>query len=99
MRNSPWFGLLSLLPLIGCAPVDNVPARPEPVDGPCRDDGLDRFVGERVTAQLGATLLDISGARTLRWGGPGMAMTMDFRPDRLTVSYDADMRLTSARRG
>ena len=37
--------------------------------------------------------------RTLRWGGPGMAMTMDFRPDRLTVSYDEAMTITSARCG
>ncbi|MBU1462386.1 MAG: peptidase inhibitor I78, partial [Alphaproteobacteria bacterium] len=28
-----------------------------------------------------------------------MAMTMDFRPDRLTVSYDEAMTITSARCG
>jgi hypothetical protein len=48
---------------------------------------------------VGAQLLAASGARTLRWGAPGMAMTMDFRADRLTVSYDEGMTITSARCG
>ncbi len=77
------------------------PSVPTPVagEGPCRNEGLDRFVGQTVTAALGAEMLKASGARTLRWGAPGSAMTMDFRPDRLTVSYDEGMRVTSARCG
>ena len=35
----------------------------------------------------------------MRWGAPGMAMTMDYREDRLTVSYDEAMLVTSARCG
>ncbi|MFZ2996937.1 I78 family peptidase inhibitor [Sphingobium sp.] len=72
---------------------------PQGVDGACRNDRLDRFVGHKADANIGAALLAASGAKTLRWGGPGMAMTMDFRPDRLTVSYDAAMVITSARCG
>lgn len=45
-------------------------------------------IGQTATADLGATLLRITGARVLRWVAPGMAVTMDFRPDRLTVAYD-----------
>ena len=72
---------------------------PATAEGPCRNDGLDRFVGQTASADIGAQLLEASGARTLRWGAPGMAMTMDFRPDRLTVSYDEKMVITSARCG
>ena len=72
---------------------------PATTEGPCRNDGLDRFVGQTATAEIGTQLLEASGARTLRWGAPGMAMTMDFRPDRLTVSYDEKMVITSARCG
>ncbi|ANI77620.1 MULTISPECIES: I78 family peptidase inhibitor [Sphingobium] len=75
------------------------PAGPQPVEGACRNDGLDRFVGQKASAEVGAQLLAASGARTLRWGAPGMAMTMDFRADRLTVSYDEGMTITSARCG
>jgi len=65
----------------------------------CKHEGLESFNGQKATADLGATLLARSGARTLRWGPPRSAMTMDFRPDRLTVSYDDDMVITSAHCG
>ncbi len=91
--------LLSLL--AACAGANGGgPATPPPTaEGPCRDEGLDRFIGQTASATTGAELLRLSGARTLRWGAPGMAMTMDFRPDRLTVSYDGKMAITTARCG
>lgn len=102
MRNAA----LALLPLLAACTVGNGagvhgdgPATPPDAQGPCRNDGLDRFVGQTSSADLGVELLKASGARTLRWGGPGMAMTMDFRADRLTVSYDERMTITSARCG
>lgn len=94
---------MTLLPLAACAgtgsegPDSTSP--PAMAQGPCRNDGLDRFTGQKATADLGAELLKASGAKTLRWGGANMAMTMDFRPDRLTVSYDDQMVVTSARCG
>lgn len=84
--------------LAGCAGAGGVAPRAA-VEGPCRNEGLDRFVGQSATAGIGAELLKASGARTLRWGAPGMAMTMDFRADRLTASYDEKMVITSARCG
>lgn len=93
--------LAGLLGLTACAGANGEgPAAPPAVaEGPCRNEGLDRFVGQKASAETGAALLRASGARTLRWGGPGMAMTMDYRADRLTVSYDAAMVITSARCG
>jgi hypothetical protein len=92
---------LILLPLLAACTGAQGPATPPPptAERSCRDEGLDRFVSETASADLGARLLKASGARTLRWGAPGMAMTMDFRPDRLTVSYDGNMAITSARCG
>ncbi|KKW93195.1 MULTISPECIES: I78 family peptidase inhibitor [Sphingobium] len=93
---------LALLPLLAaCAgAAGEGPATPPAVaEGPCRNEGLGRFIGQIASAELGTELLKASGARTLRWGAPGMAMTMDFRPDRLTVSYDGKMTITSARCG
>lgn len=93
--------MASLLGLTACAgAAGKGPATP-PVaaEGPCRNEGLDAFVGQKASAETGAALLRASGARALRWGGPGMAMTMDYRADRLTVSYDEAMAITSARCG
>ena len=87
--------------LAACATTgDQGPATvPATGEGPCRNDDLGRFIGQTASAEIGTQLLEASRARTLRWGAPGMAMTMDFRPDRLTVSYDEKMVITSARCG
>jgi len=77
----------------GCAAssAGNGAGPPAPPVTQCNNEGLDRFVGQKATAGIGAEMLKFSGARTLRWGGPNTAMTMDFRPDRLTVIYDQNM--------
>jgi hypothetical protein len=87
------FAVLGCVLLAGCA---TVPAETGVSGGECANKGLDAFVGRTVSADLGAELLKTSGARTLRWGPPDSAMTMDFRADRLTVSYDRDNKVTSA---
>ena len=68
---------------------DDMPVR-EP-SGECNADAAQRHVGQRATQELGAELLRVTRARQLRWAPPDSAMTMDFRPDRLTVSYDRNM--------
>lgn len=99
MRMAALIPFTCLAACAGTGTSNQGPATPPPVDGACRNDGLDRFVGQTASASVGAQLLSASGARTLRWGAPGMAMTMDFRADRLTVSYDEKMVITSARCG
>ncbi len=89
-----------LLPLAACAHAPGQPPAPPPAaEGACSNDGLERFIGQQASSETGAALLQASHARTLRWGPPDSAMTMDFRPDRLTVSYDRTMTITSARCG
>lgn len=65
-------------------------------EGACRSEQLNQFVGQKADAALGARMLDVSGARVLRWVAPGMAVTMDFRADRLTAMYDAHYMITQA---
>jgi hypothetical protein len=60
-------------------------------EGPCRAEPAQRLIGSKATGEIGAELLRLTGARTLRWVPPRTAVTMDFRPDRLTVTYDDDM--------
>ncbi len=93
---------MMMAPLAACATTDAPVAEARKTGetgGPCRNDPVAGFVGQKASAESGAAMLKASGAKTLRWGGPGMAMTMDFRPDRLTVAYDEAMVITSARCG
>jgi Peptidase inhibitor I78 family len=59
--------------------------------GECNAASVQDRVGQRATSELGGTLLRLTGAQVLRWVPPRTAVTMDFRPDRLTVSYDDNM--------
>lgn len=79
-----------LLPLAACATTANgdSPPRVREPAGECDASGVQDHVGHTASAQSGATLLRLTGAQTLRWVPPRTAVTMDFRPDRLTVSYD-----------
>lgn len=83
--------------LSGCAAVAGggsatPPAAQEnPGGGECDAAGVQGFVGQPASAETGATLLRLTGARSLRWVPPRTAVTMDYRFDRLTVSYDDNL--------
>ena len=96
MRNA---SIVMLAALLSACAATGEPVEAVSTGGKCNNDALASFEGQKVTAALGAELLAKSGARTLRWGAPGIAMTMDYREDRLTVSYDEAMIITSARCG
>ncbi len=67
-------------------------------DGPamqtCDAAPVQGFVGRLSNADRNAEIQRLTGARTLRWIGPGMAVTMDYREDRVNVYYDAQQMVT-----
>ena len=67
--------------------------------GLCSAEPAQQYVGERATAELGAAIQDATGARIFQWVGPDMMVTMDYRPDRVRVTYDRDMVVTAIRCG
>lgn len=67
---------------------------PPPIEsGPytCRETGLDRFIGQPASVDVAAEILRESGARTFRWTGPGIAVTMDLRTDRVNAQLDESL--------
>ncbi len=82
--------IAAALPLAACSgdkePVESLP--PPPAETTCSADAAQGFVGQTVTPDVGAAILKATGARTLRWGPPRSAMTMDYRQDRVNVMYD-----------
>lgn len=61
----------------------------------CNSDAVQSHVGHQASEALGATILAQSSARTLRWGPPRSAWTMDYRQDRVNVQYDDNMKITA----
>jgi len=95
MRIIPSVIAICLLPACAATSIDSPPVAGGS-GGTCSADKLGGYVGQKATAALGAELLAKSGARTLRWAPPRSAMTMDYREDRLTVTYNDDMIIESA---
>lgn len=87
--------IAAVLPLAACAsseaPVESTPAAP--AETACNADGVQSLIGQTATAEVGGQLLKGSSATTLRWVPPRTAVTMDFRADRLTVSYDDALKI------
>ena len=83
--------------LAGCAttapPADEAPPVHD-IEGTCQREAGQRFVGIKATAELGREMLAATGAKLLRWVPPRTAVTLDFNPSRLTVSYDDDYVIT-----
>lgn len=71
---------------------DTVP--PPPVPMTCNAENAKYHVGHDATQAMGGAILKDSGSRTLRWGPPSVAWTMDYREDRVNVRYDGNMKIT-----
>ena len=104
MRRSSLLLLAAILPLAACshaggnasAEVGSLPAKVS--DGPqeCNPEKLESFSGKTADEATIKKLVADSGARNARVVKPGMAVTMDFREDRVTVQVDAQNRIERA---
>lgn len=59
----------------------------------CDAKELQVLVGEQANDNTGKLALKKSYAKVLRWIPPNSAVTMDYRQDRLNISYDEDMQI------
>lgn len=82
--------------LTACAAGETKPSPEAVADGPltCNAQPAQYHVGHDATQAMGTAILKDSGARTLRWGPPNSAWTMDYREDRVNVRYDDKMKIT-----
>lgn len=79
------FAMLLMLPLGACV----VQAPPPPdMTATCGAEGLQGLVGQQESVL--ATMRFGQPVRIIR---PGMAVTMDYRPDRLNIEVDASGRI------
>nr|WP_314445551.1 I78 family peptidase inhibitor [uncultured Sphingomonas sp.] len=76
--------------LAACATVG--PAQPAG-NGTCSNEGLQQFVGQPASADLGARVLSTSGAKALQWVAAGTMVTMEYRADRVRIYLDEQNRV------
>lgn len=75
------------------APKDAAP-EPMPDMAECNAAPAQAFVGKLSTPERNVEIQRLTGSRTLRWIGPGIAVTMDYRMDRVNVFYDEQKFVT-----
>ena len=69
---------------------------PKPMpQGNCDAEPANQFIGQTATAAIGAQIQAATGARIFQWVPVDSAVTMDYRPDRVRVTYDRDMKITA----
>ena len=75
--------------------------RPAPVEPirECNADRVQTLVGRDATPPTVKQAQDQANARTVRVIKPGMAVTMDYRMDRLNVELDQANKITALRCG
>ena len=95
MKTLPLLAALGSLAACATVSADGDPPVRD-IEGSCRAEPGQRFIGTRATAEIGGQMLAATGATILRWVPPRTAVTMDFNGDRVTVQYDDDMIITSA---
>ena len=85
---------MPLLLLMGCATQPPVAGA-----GHCRAEPAQILLGHAATQELAAQAMKLGGARTVRWIRPGMAVTMDYREDRLNIEMNDAEAVVSIRCG
>ena len=84
-----------LLTVSACATSrDSEPITPPMGPATCNADAVQDLVGQTANQALAASAMARSGAEILRWIPPNSAVTMDFRPERLNISYDQELVVT-----
>ncbi|MHC1669332.1 I78 family peptidase inhibitor [Stenotrophomonas maltophilia] len=109
MRSSLWLMLGCTLPLAACSHAggsagsgsDPAPRPPHVAGSPqrCNPEKLEGLAGRAADEATVKQVVEASGARTARVVKPGMAVTMDFREDRVTIEVDAQNRIVRANCG
>ena len=67
--------------------------------GTCTDEGVDRYIGQQASSELGADILRTTTADRLRWINRDTLVTADYREDRINVDLDDTGRVTGMRCG
>ncbi len=104
MRPTTLLLLANILPLAACthagtnstADTGHLPAKGAEGTHECRPEALEAFTGKTADEATIKKLVADSGARNARVVKPGMAVTMDFRQDRVTVHVDEQNRIERA---
>ncbi|MCW3837965.1 I78 family peptidase inhibitor [Sphingomonas canadensis] len=92
----------ALFATAACIPQSQPPApqpAPAPASGTCNADGVRDLIGKPLTEAVAKEIVARTGSVSMRRIAPGMAVTMDYREDRVNAYVDDANVLTDIRCG
>ena len=99
IRFTPALAAIVAIPLAACAQMPPVDETPVMGAGQCDASKLGDLIGKTATSALVADAQQRSMSRTVRVIKPGMAVTMDYRTDRLNIDVTDRNVVTATRCG
>lgn len=99
IRFTPALATIVAVPLAACAQMPPVDETPVMGAGQCDASKLGDLIGKTATSAVGADARQRSMSRTVRVIKPGMAVTMDYRTDRLNIDVTDRNVVTATRCG
>ena len=99
IRFTPALAAIVAVPLAACAQMPLVDETPVMGAGQCNTSKLGDLIGKTATSAVVADAQQRSMSRTVRVIKPGMAVTMDYRTDRLNIDVTDRNVVTATRCG
>lgn len=99
IRFTPALAAIVAVPLAACAQMPPVDETPVMGAGQCDASKLGDLIGKTATSAVVADAQQRSMSRTVRVIKPGMAVTMDYRTDRLNIDVTDRNVVTATRCG
>lgn len=99
IRFTPALAAIVAVPLAACAQMPPVNETPVMGAGQCDASKLGDLIGKTATSAVVADAQKRSMSRTVRVIKPGMAVTMDYRTDRLNIDVTDRNVVTATRCG
>ena len=99
IRFTPALAAIVAVPLAACAQMPPVDETPVMGAGQCDASKLSDLIGKTATSAVVADAQQRSMSRTVRVIKPGMAVTMDYRTDRLNIDVTDRNVVTATRCG
>lgn len=99
IRFTPALAAIVAVPLAACAQMPPVDETPVMGAGQCDASKLGDLIGKTATSAVVADAQQRSMSRTARVIKPGMAVTMDYRTDRLNIDVTDRNVVTATRCG
>ncbi len=92
--KSAGLSFAAILLTAGCSSYSDEPPATGPApSGVCKAEPAMSLIGQKASAEVGAEIKRLTGSEIFQWVPEGTPVTMDYRIERVRVTYDSTMSI------